>query len=77
MCTWNKQHMKKGNKRIDTSITMHPERVFLARELTALCAQYISVVRKLKETANAHKQTRTPPIGISLAETSLRITRAA
>jgi len=62
---------------IDRSVTMHPEKAsFLARKLTALCARYISTVRKLKETANAHEQTRTPPIGISL-ETPLRITRAA
>jgi len=49
---------------------MHPERAsFLDRKLTALCARYVSVVRKLTETTNAPEQSRTPPIGISLTET--------
>jgi len=49
---------------------MHSERAsFLDRKLMTLCAQYISVVRKLTETMNAPKQSRMPPIGISLTET--------
>jgi len=52
---------------------MHPEKAsFLARKLTALCVRYISAVQKFTETANAHEQTRMPPIDISLVETIIR-----
>jgi len=37
---------------------MHPERAsFLAKKLTVLWVRYISAVRKLTETVNAHEQT--------------------